>query len=226
MLNYFKQSFKGWSKAQIAWIVCAPLFTLILALLNGDTPLSIISSITGIVGVIMLGGRSILGFIFAIINIATYTYLAFTIGLYSETVLNLVYYIPMQVYGLFAWKKSLNANDNQGAVEVKSMSKSNLFKLLAGTAVATAIYAFILARLGDGRPVPDAIISITSMIATLLNAKQFKTQWLFWFTAQIASVIVWTVALVEGFGNVCTVIQWFIFLINSCFGVKAWNRES
>lgn len=226
MLNYFKQSFKGWSKAQIAWIVCAPLVTLILALVNGDSALSIVSSVTGIIGVIMLGGRSILGFVFAIVNIATYTYLAFTIGLYSETVLNLVYYIPMQVYGLFAWRKSLNTNDDQGAVEVKSMSKSNLVKLLAGVTVIIVIYAFVLARLEDGRPIPDAIISITSMTATFLNAKQFRTQWVFWVTAQVASVVVWTVALFEGFGNVCTVMQWFIFLINSCFGIKAWSKKS
>ena len=166
-----KTIFKNWKLYEILWVTVATLSTLGLSLYWGDSPLAIVSSLTGILSVILVAKRMSLNYLFGAINVSTYAILSYQASFYGEVMLNALYYLPMQFIGLYMWKKAKEEND--GEIESKSLSTEGRIRLVGISVSLVIFYGFFLKSLGNYLPFLDSTSTILSIIAMILMVKQF-----------------------------------------------------
>lgn len=217
-----KTILKKWKLYEILWVVIATLSTLGLSLYWGDSPLSIISSLTGILCVILVAKRMSLNYWFGIINVSTYAFLSYQANFYGEVMLNALYYLPMQFVGLYMWKKAKEKNN--GVVESRSLTTEGRVKLIIISILLIIFYGFFLKSLGNYLPLLDSTSTVLSVIAMILMVRQFAEQWILWVIINIVSIIMWAFSIKNGTGDMATLIMWIVYLCNSIFGLNSWIK--
>lgn len=71
----------------------------------------------------------------------------------------------------------------------------------------------------------DSTTTTLSVIATLLMLARYSEQWVMWIIVNVASVILWSMALVKGdSGAVTLIVMWSAYLFNSIYGYINWRR--
>jgi len=116
--------------------------------------------------------------IVGIISSAFYVYIFFHAGLYAETGLNF-YYILMSIYGLYCWKFSSKAGEENSGfhrINTKTTIALLLLFIVLFTSVLFVLYKYTHSQV----PIPDALIAILSIIATWMAAKKIVECWYIW----------------------------------------------
>ena len=138
MSKFIKEELSGWKAWEASWLGIACLVILILSVYWHDTPIGIISAITGVACVVCTGKGKLSAYIFGTVNVLLYALISFQAKYYGEVMLNLLYYFPMEFYGFYVWKKHMNEETHE--VEKRSMSPKGLVLMLLLTAAATVAY--------------------------------------------------------------------------------------
>ena len=100
-------------------LIIATLIITGLSVYWGDTLIGMLSSITGVICVILTAKGTRSCYIFGLINTILYIYISYTQIFYGEVMLNGLYYLPMQVIGWFAMYLSvINVIWNNGLYEL------------------------------------------------------------------------------------------------------------
>ena len=103
-----KNEFKGWKFLEVLWLVLACGIITGLSIYWKDSLMGIISALTGVACVICTGKGKLSAYVFGLVNAVLYAIIAYEQTLYGETMLNALYYVPMQFIGLFIWSKNMN----------------------------------------------------------------------------------------------------------------------
>ena len=103
--------------------------------------------------------------------------------------LNAFYYIPMNFIGFYLWSR--HKDEKSGEVEGKALTPKQIVILLAATAVIVIIYWQILTHLGGQLALIDAMSTVFSVIALIMQVARYAEQWLLWIIVNIVSVIMW-----------------------------------
>lgn len=185
--------------------------------------LGIISSITGVICVVMTAKGHISCYYWGLINIVTYVIIAYMATLYGEVMLNSLYYLPMQFIGIYLWKKNTNKKDN--LVETSKMTKKEYAIYTVISIVGIIGYGFFLKAIGGAQPFVDSITTTLSVVSMYLSVKRFKEQWILWIIVDIVSVYMWVVAMIHGEANsTVMVLMWGAYLVNAFYGLINWNK--
>ena len=99
---------KNWKKFEILWLIIATTIITGLSIYWKDTPIGIISAVTGVLCVICTGKGSLWAYIWGTINCALYGWIALESKFFWEVALNWIYYLPLQFYGFYCWKQYMN----------------------------------------------------------------------------------------------------------------------
>lgn len=217
-----KVIFKNWKLYEVLWLVIATLSTLGLSLYWGDSLLAIVSSLTGIICVILVAKRMSLNYWFGIVNVVSYAILSYQASFYGEVMLNALYYLPMQFVGLYMWRKAKDESD--GEVESIDLNSSGRVKLIIISIISIVIYGVILKSMGNYLPFLDATSTVLSVIAMILMVKRYMEQWILWIIVNIVTIIMWAMSIINGTGDMATLIMWIVYLCNSTFGLRAWIK--
>lgn len=205
------------------WLVLAVTIIIALSLYWQDTPLGIISAATGVICVILTADGKRSSYVWGLVNCATYAYIAYTNGLYGETMLNTIYYIPMQFIGFYTWSKHMNNDEN--TVQVNKVSKFEMLVYIGGMVVGVFGYAVFLNKLGDPLPLIDSTTTILSIFAAIFQVRRLAEQWILWIIIDVISVAMWGITMYNGSENVGTLIMWVVYLINAIYGWVAWKKH-
>ncbi|ELI5798254.1 nicotinamide mononucleotide transporter, partial [Salmonella enterica] len=135
---------------------------------------------------------------------------------YGNAALNLLYYVPMQFYGMYLWHK--NKPSNLPDVPTKILTKAQALLTLGVLAVATLGYGSFLATTADPFPMLDAFTAVGSVIAMWLMVKQYAEQWLIWIAINIGTVYIWLVTAQSTGASYAILAMWLVFLGNSIMG--------
>ena len=211
--------FKGWKKLEYLWLFLAVGIISILCYTWKSSPIDYISSITGVLCVILVAKKKTSNYIYGFINIVLYAYLSYKNKLYGDFMLNAFFYFPMQFVGFYLWNKFSN-------VEARSLSVKNIIKLSSVALLIIVIYSNILKSMGGIATLSDSTSTVLSIIATFLMVFRFSEQWLCWIVVNIVSVFMWSVAFKGGSTDIGTLAMWCVFLLNSIWGYINWKRES
>ena len=225
MFHIIKNYFDDWSKFEINLIIISTLIMLTSSLIAQDGLIALISGITGIVSVVLCAKGKSSTYIIGSIQVLTYAYLSFNNKLYGEVMLNLLYYIPMNIIGFFMWSR--HKNDN-GDIITKTLSTKNKILVFSGTCFIILAYAKFLETIGGYLPLVDAITTISTVIAVLLMVFRYAEQWFLWLFVDILSIIMWVTIVItkKDMAAVITTIMWIAYTVNAFYGYFNWIKLS
>lgn len=187
-----------------------------------DNKIAIFSAFFGISYTILAGCGKIYCYFFGLISSVLYSYLAFKNGFFGNFALNLFYYFPCQLIGIFLWKKHLKKNSLE-IIKTKLHIKNRLlFFILA--VILSLFTGWILNFLGN-LPYLDAICLVFSINAMILTVKRCIEQWYFWIVVNSVSVFMWIIAYLNGSNCFATVIMWLVYLILGFYFLKKWQKD-
>ncbi len=219
-----REIFEDWSLFEIIWLVSSTVIMIALSVVWGDNLLALISGITGILGVVLAAKGKVSTYFFATINVAIYAYLTFQNALYGEFMLNTFYYIPMNFVGFYLWSR--HKNQESGDVKGRELTKKQITILLVVVAAIVIGYWKILSRMGGQLALIDAMSTIFSVVALILQVARYAEQWLLWIIVNVVSVIMWGLLIGKDSSAITMVVMWIAYLFNSVYGYYNWKKLS
>ena len=199
------------------------LFTFFIAAATGGewvlSLLDLVTAITGIFSVVLCAKGKKSGFIFGLVNVVAYSVIAFNSFYFGEVMLNVLFYVPMNIASYFLWKK--NQETDKQEVKCRALNWKQICIGVVIIAVITFLYHLVLASLGGAMTLLDGTTTILSIVATILMATRYSEQWLCWIVTNIITVVMWVIA-----GNPVMVVMWGAYLVNAFYGYWRWRKNS
>ena len=218
-----KEELAGWKKLEVAWLLIACAVITGLSIYWQDTLMGIISATTGVACVVCTGKGKLSAYVFGLVNCVLYAIISYKAHLYGETMLNALYYVPMQFIGFYIWSKNMNKETHE-VKKIHMKNSTRIFWLLA-MVVATIVYGFILKKLGDAMPFVDSFTTVSSVVAMIVSVKMYSEQWWIWILVDIFSVYMWWTNFSVGNDNMATLLMWVVYLGNAIIMCVKWEKE-
>lgn len=223
MKELLKNELRGWKAFEVFWLAFASLAITLLSIYFGDSLMGIISAVTGVICVICTGKGKLSCYFFGLINCVLYAIISYKATYYGETMLNALYYVPMQFVGFYVWVK--NMNNETLEVNKRHMSWKLRIVSLLGMALATVIYGYILKYLGDAMPFVDSFTTMSSVVAMIVSVGMFAEQWVIWVAVDVFTVYMWLINYLNGSENIATLLMWLVYLVNAVIMLIKWEKE-
>ncbi|MBR9703833.1 nicotinamide mononucleotide transporter [Candidatus Pacearchaeota archaeon] len=223
-MKIIKDYFKQWTLFEKIWLISFTLINIYLFFAWGDTIIGLVTSLTGMVCVVLVAKGKISNYYFGIINVVLYAFIAFQSRYYGEVMLNLIYFLPMQFIGLYFWKKFSNKTKSKDDVIVKHLST---FERLIWTLISVNVvvfYGLFLKYLGGTLPFVDSASTVLSVIAMILMVRRVTEQWILWIVIDIVSVYMWFYILLQGGNDISMLVMWSAYLVNAIYGYFNWRK--
>lgn len=115
---------------------------LAISLYFKDSLHGIVAALTGVWCVVLTGMGKSVCFVFGMVNVRCYAYIAYGAKYYGEVMLKAIYYFPMNFVGLYIWAK--NTNQETGGVNKRKLNNKQRFLVMLGSSVAIVLYALFL----------------------------------------------------------------------------------
>ena len=222
--SFFKNELTGWKLWEVLWISFSTIVILGLSIYWKDTFVGIMAALTGVWCVILTGKGKLSSFIFGTINTVLYAYVALKAAYYGEVMLNMLYYLPTNFIGMYAWSKNMNKEVQEVKKERLSLKNS----IIAYGLVAVGIfgYGYILKLMNGSLPFVDSMSTVISVAAQIFCIKRLSEQWVLWIVVDVVTVYMWLVAFINGTGDFATLLMWAIYLLNAIFMAIKWFKGS
>lgn len=214
----------GWKPLEIIWLCTACLAVTIPAIMLNDKITGIIAAVCGVAAAVLTGKGKISCYVIGGIKCILYSIIAYNSKYYGEVMLNLLYFFPMEFYGIYVWHKNMNTDTH----EVNKRRMNAKLRIITATviAIATVVYGKILQLMGGNLPYVDAFTTVNSVVGMLVTIKMFAEQWVLWIIINIVSGYMWFVDIQQGNNNIAMLMMWTIYLINSVIMLIRWHRAS
>lgn len=223
-----------WNLFERIWLATFTIVNIWLFFAMKDSILGLISSLAGMLCVVLVAKGKISNYFFGLIQVVLYGWISFTYGLYGETILNWAFYVPIQFIGFWMWsrnsKKSSEKNNPNNRVvgeeiRAKRLTGVQLAVLLIGSAILIAAYAWFLATIGGRAVGLDSATNVLSIVAQFLMLARYAEQWLLWIIVDILSISMWAWVLITQDGTAWTqLVMWTAFLVNGIYGYHNWLK--
>lgn len=223
MINFIKNELYGWKLWEVLWLLISCSVITLVSVALGDSLMGIISAVSGILYVILAGKGKLSAYIFGLVNSILYAIISYKANLFGETMLNGIYYVPMQFVGFFLWSR--NMNSDTGEVRKRHMSYKNRILCLLSIALGTYLYGVSLSYLGDAMPYTDSFTTVASVIAMIVSVKMYSEQWWIWLSVNSLSIYMWYRDFIGGSDNIATLLMWVVYLISGVLMLIKWERE-
>lgn len=223
MMKFLREELSGWRKLEVTWLLIACAVIVGLSVYWQDTLMGIVSSTTGVACVVCTGKGKLSAYIFGLVNSVLYAIIAYQATLYGETMLNALYYVPMQFVGFYIWSKNMNSETHE--VKKRHMKNSGRVLMVFAIAVFTVAYGFLLKYLGDAMPFVDAFTTVSSVVAMIVSVRMFSEQWWIWIAVDVFTVYMWACNFQAGNDNMATLLMWIVYLGNAVIMCIRWEKE-
>lgn len=224
MKDFIKRELSGWKKIEVIWLTLAVAVTVGLSLYWKDNIIGILAATTGVMCVVLTGKGKMSSYIFGMVNTVLYAYVAFGAKYYGEVMLNILYYVPMNVVGWILWKKNMNNENNEVVKERLTLKWQAVLVIVSAAGIY--LYGLILRLLGGSLPFVDSMSTVLSVVAQYLCVKRYMEQWAVWIVVDVVTVIMWAIDFANGGESIATLIMWSVYLLNAIFMFVKWYRES
>ena len=184
---------------------------------HGSSCLELVAVVFGIVSVYLSTRENILSWPTAIVNVSLFFFLFYRSGLYSDTGLQVVYFV-LSVYGWYEW---LYGGAGRTALAVSRAKRRTWIVLLALGVVTWLSLSTITARLpGTALPHLDAATTTISLIAQWMMTRKLLENWLLWIGVDVVYVGMFIYK-----GLYLTAFNYAVYLVIAAFGYFAWKRS-
>lgn len=221
--EFIKGELIGWGKYERVIFPLEILFIIGLSIYIGDDKIALISAICGITYTILAGKGKISCYIFGLLGTLCYSFLAYKNALYGNLLLYMCYYFPMQILGIFKWRKHLDKNSRE--IIKTNLSLKNRYILFISAILLALIFSFILKQSGDASPYMDGFTTVLSVFGLILTIKRCIEQWYIWTIVNGLSVFMWIEAYYKGSNCLATILMWGTYFILGLYFLYTWKKE-
>lgn len=223
ILKSLKSEIKTFGKFEKLIFPLVIILILSISLYMKDNKIALLNAICGITYSILAGKGKFYCYYFGILSTFCYSYISFKNTIYGNVLLNMGYYLPMQIWGIFAWKKHLKEDKNE-IIKTK-LSVGKRFVYFFVTSLATIVCYFIIKSFGDKFPLTDSITTMFSVLGLFLTVKRCIEQWYVWIIVNGLSALMWFLAYLKGSNCFATVLMWSVYFILSFYFLHNWKKE-
>ena len=223
LIQLIKKELDGWKRFEILGLFVVLVIILINAFVLKDNIVAVCSAICGILYTIIAGKGKISCYFFGLCGSGCYIWLSFVNALWGNMLLYLLYYIPMQVLGIFKWKKHLQ-KDSREIIKTK-LSLSEHIKLLILGVFGCIITILLLIHFNDKSPIIDGITTFLSILGMFLTVKRCIEQWIVWMIVNGLSFIMWLNLVIHGVKTYSTLVMWGVYFILAIYFYFEWKKE-
>lgn len=230
VLGNLQKQVANWSKYELIYglVIVTTLLSISIIGISPETPIwltiiSIIAGFTGVLGTMLAAKKSTWNYLWGIIHIVLYGTVSLASGVYGDFVLNIFYFLPLNIYAVFVWR---GMSDKNGIVKPKKLSKKYAVITFVSTMVGWVSFALILTAFGDVAPWLDSFSTVFSVVGMILMMKAYKEQYYIWTAVNIISVLMWIVSL--SLGNsaaIPMIIMWSCYVLNGLWGLYNWSKK-
>ena len=181
--------------------------------------IDLIAAICGIFSVVLCAKGKKTGFIFGLINLIGYAIIAFNNLYFGEVLLNVLFYIPVNIISYITWKKN-QYNDKNEVIPKRLNWKQITIGLIVIVLLTLGLH-FFLAAIGGAMTLLDGTTTILSIAASLLMWRRYAEQWACWIVVDAITVVMWIIA-----GDPIMIVMWGAYLINAFYGYYLWLKKS
>ena len=142
--------------------------------------------ITGVVAVYLTARNSIWNWWWGVVNVTVSGWLFFDGHLYSDALLQIAYFLPMQFYGWWIWKNAgpHHADD----LPVSRLPRTHYAIYLVAIAAASLGWGELMKTHTDAsQPFLDATLAMASVAAQYLDVRKKLESWWLWIAVDILS---------------------------------------
>ena len=220
------QLFKEWTWFERIWLLLFSIVNVFLYLKWDSGLIGLISAMSGMLCVVLVAKGKISNFVFGIVNTATYAYISYGYGLYGESMLNALFYLPTQFIGLWMWQRHRSVNKVRDEdIEIKRLSLKGWAVVIASVVVGAYVYMHVLMAMNAQQVRIDSVAVVMSVVAQILLTLRYAEQWVLWILVNLLSIVLWVVTLSQSGGSDYTMpVMWTAFLINSIYGWINWLK--
>ncbi len=180
--------------------------------------LELVASILLIINVYLLARESIWNYLPGIIGVAIFGFIFQNAQLYSDMLLQWVYFIPIQIIGWYWW---MNGGRGKNNLPITSMTDSVAIVTIASTLALWGALGYYMHNFTDAAfAYTDALIVSMSVVANVLLVKKYLESWIMWIAVDILAIYVYfqkELFVTSGL--------YVIFLCLATFGLVSWIRE-
>lgn len=218
--------FKEWTRFERIWLLLFSIVNVFLYLKWDSGLIGLVSAMSGMLCVVLVAKGKISNFVFGIVNTATYAYISYGYGLYGESMLNALFYLPTQFIGLWMWQRHRSVNKVRDEdIEIKRLSLKGWAVVIASVVVGAYAYMHVLMALDAQQVRIDSVAVVMSVVAQILLTLRYAEQWVLWILVNLLSIVLWVVTLSQSGGSDYTMpVMWTAFLINSIYGWINWLK--
>ncbi len=222
--SFITGELQGWKTWEVLWLLGCCAAILSLSVYWKDSLMGMVSATAGVACVVCTGKGKLSAYAFGIVNILLYSIIAYQAKFYGEVMLNILYYFPMQFYGMYVWSNHMNPDTHE--VEKREMGAKGKALLYGCVAIATIVYGCVLKLLGGTLPFADALSTVISVVAMVVSIKMYIEQWILWLVVDAVTVVMWAFAFAKGNDSAATLLMWIVYLGNAIVMYVKWSRET
>ena len=203
-------------KSTYTMLAVGLLLQVISFFITKDAWLSFVSGVAGVFAVVYCSERKISYYVWAFIQLITFTIICWQSELYGKLIENTFNFITL-IIGVFIWLKHL---DNDKKIITKTLTIKQWFLCIyIGVLVFLVLYC-ILVKFSGTLPILDASSTTLAVIAQILMITRYKESWILWIIIDLMCIIIWLIK-----GDYCMVSQYVFWIINAIYGYKIWNKN-
>lgn len=221
--QFFKYELSGWKKQEIIGLSVVFFIVFINAVFFHDSKAAVISAFCGIMYTVIAGKGKISCYFFGLMGTSFYSYLSLKNALWGNLLLYMCYYLPMQIIGIFKWRKHLKKDTRE--IIKTHLSRREFLVLFFITAILCLCAVFILMYFNDSSPVFDGITAVMSLLGMYLTVKRCIEQWVVWMIVNGLSSVMWLNLIIHGTKAYSTLVMWIVYFILAIYFFIMWRKE-
>ena len=223
LFKLIKEEFKNFGKYERVLFPLVIFLIIGISIAIGDNKIALVSAVCGISYTILAGKGKISCYFIGMIGTFCYSYLSFVNGFFGNLALYMLYYFPMEIIGIYKWKKHLKKEVREVIKTRLSNKERVVYSLVA--LILSLVVSLVLKSMGDSKPFLDGTATVFSIIGQFLTVKRCIEQWYVWFFVNLISLIMWIYAYINGSNCLATILMWAVYLVLSVYFLQAWKKE-
>lgn len=187
--------------------------------------LELAATVVLIINVYLLGRQRLSNFLFGFAGVVMFGFLFRAYQLYSDMLLQWLFYAPLQIVGFVLWKygRTLGSDappDGTDNMQVVWLRRRYWPLILVLVAVMTGALGTGMATRTDASfPYADALTTSLSIVASILMLKKIIENWVLWIVMDLIAIpIYWLKELYVTAG------LYGVFLVLATMGLIEWKR--
>ena len=216
--NYLKDEFwYGYTRFEKVFMASMVLLQIIVYCFITDSLIGMICGISGVICVVLTAKGKLSSYIFNFIQIVTYMYIVWGLGLYL-VFLEIFFYFVTCIFGVFIWKRNMTEETRQ--VKAKRLTPVHILMALVSIAICTFLLGYAgKMYLGNTLPYYDAFTNVMALAAQLLMIFCYREQWLVWIVIDLVCLVMFFML-----GQWSMVAMYTAWTINAIYGWYNWSK--